>query len=780
MNSLSTRLLSGAFMRFASAKFVFLASCLVLASSAVRSDPLVAQWSKRFGDTADFQVPIATASDAGGNVIVVGYFQGTVNFGGANLTSAGAFDIFVAKFNSTGVHQWSYRFGDTDNDVAYATATDGVGNVFVVGYFGGTINLGGGNLTSLGLSDIFLLKLSPFGVHQWSQRFGDASSQSGLALDADASGNVVMGGNFDGTVNFGGSNLVSLGGDVFVAKFNAAGAHQWSQRFGDASDQATDAVVIDATGGVVIAGYFAGVINFGGSNLTSAGGYDVFVAKFNSGGVHQWSQGFGDGLDQVAYAVAADASSSVIIVGPFRGAMNFGGALLTSVGSTDMFVAKFNSAGVHQWSRRFGDAAEQSLSGLTTDPSGNVIVAGPAAGSVNFGGANLTSNGAHDIYVASFSSLGAHQWSQHFGDAADQTHAALAIDGTANVAMVGSFFGFVNFGGDDLESAGGSDIFVARFGSVPATPAITSILDIGNDQGGKVKIRFNRSGFDDEISPFPVVRYDAFRRDDPPPGVIEGDPNTISERDLLLNGWTQVGTITAYGDDTYGIDAPTIGDSTIANGQYLSTFLIRAGTNEPTRYYDSASAAGYSLDNLAPGVPSLLVYESGELTWGGPTDEDFDYFSVYGGNTDSFGTAILIGYTTSFSMNVGGSAYPYYFVTATDFSGNESNPATTNILTGAEGTPTSYVLSVSAYPNPFNPRTTIRYTLPARGRVTIAVYDARGMRVATLVDEEKSAGAYTEMWNGRDNEANMVSSGVYFARVTHASGTKSYKLVLLK
>lgn len=97
-----------------------------------------------------------------------------------------------------------------------------------------------------------------------------------------------------------------------------------------------------------------------------------------------------------------------------------------------------------------------------------------------------------------------------------------------------------------------------------------------------------------------------------------------------------------------------------------------------------------------------------------------------------------------------------------------------------KGGPRSYVLSISSYPNPFNPRATIRYTVPSLGRVTIAVYDARGGHVATLTDEEKDAGAYTRDWDGSDGDGKTVGSGVYFARVVHPSGTKSYKVVLLK
>jgi len=90
-------------------------------------------------------------------------------------------------------------------------------------------------------------------------------------------------------------------------------------------------------------------------------------------------------------------------------------------------------------------------------------------------------------------------------------------------------------------------------------------------------------------------------------------------------------------------------------------------------------------------------------------------------------------------------------------------------------------LSLSNYPNPFNPETTVKYTLPSRGEVAVTIYDASGARVATLVDRVVSAaGAYETRWNGRDENGAAVSSGVYFARIQHPGGTMTRKMVLLK
>jgi hypothetical protein len=90
-------------------------------------------------------------------------------------------------------------------------------------------------------------------------------------------------------------------------------------------------------------------------------------------------------------------------------------------------------------------------------------------------------------------------------------------------------------------------------------------------------------------------------------------------------------------------------------------------------------------------------------------------------------------------------------------------------------TPTS-VLAVTAHPNPFNPSTTISYTVPSAGRVVIAVHDARGNRIATLIDADHAAGVYTRQWT----PGGELASGVYFVRIDHRGAMRMKKVVLLK
>jgi len=739
-------------------------------------------WSQRFGSALD-DAGYAVATDASGNVYVTGNFSGTVNFGGSNLVSAGDPDVFLAKYNAAGVHQWSQRFGGTGLDGAASIAVDASGNVIISGDFQGTANFGGANLVSAGNLDTFLAKYNTAGVHQWSQRLGGIGDDRGNSIAVDGAGNVFVAGWFNLTTNFGGANLVTAGSfDVVLAKYNASGVHQWSQRYGSTNLENGVGIALDASGNIVVTGYFLGTTNLGGANLVSAGQYDIFVAKYDGLGVHQWSQRFGSTNFDAGYAVAVDASNNVLLTGYFYGTANFGGGNLVSGGGQDIFLAKYSPLGVHQWSKRFGALSSDFGISVAVNASSDVFLTGFFLGTVDFGGGNLVSAGNQDVVVAKYDAAGVHQWSRRFGGTGNESANAIATDVSGNAFATGSFEATVNFGTGNLVSAGQVDVFLVKLMRETAEPIISSITDIGNDQGRQVKITFDRSAHDNPVSATPVILYEAYRRNDAPPSyVTTRDLAGMSSRQLLDQGWTEVGTVHGHGKNEYSIDVPTIGDSTIALGAYNSTFFIRGATASSFTFFDSPIDSGYSVDNLAPGVPGNFIFAAGDLTWDESTAADFDFFTVYGSNTDAFGSAVVVDYSVAPSMDVTGSPYPYYFVTATDFSGNEGKPAKVNTLSGVGGTPSRYVLSVSNYPNPFNPRTTVSYTVPSRGEVSIAVYDARGAHVATLLDHaDRPAGAYIIEWDGRADSGATASSGIYFARIEHASGVRSKKMVLLK
>ena len=173
--------------------------------------------------------------------------------------------MFIAKFNANGVHQWSQGYEATINETMAAVAVDGLGNVVVTGDFKGTLDLGWGNLVSPENADAFIAKFNASGAHIWSYDFGGLEDEEGLAIAADASGNVTVTGCFEETADFGGGGLVSAGGnDVWVASFDANGLHQWSMGFGGVDNDRGRGIALDGLGNPIVVGSFQDIVNFGG------------------------------------------------------------------------------------------------------------------------------------------------------------------------------------------------------------------------------------------------------------------------------------------------------------------------------------------------------------------------------------------------------------------------------------------------------------------------------------------------------------------------------------
>jgi hypothetical protein len=144
--------------------------------------------------------------------------------------------------------------------------------------------------------------------------------------------------------------------------------------------------------------------------------------------------------------------------------MNFGGSNLTTAGGADTFLAKLDSSGNHLWSIRGGGLNNQSGNACTVDRFGNAYMLGVLSGSGSFGGATLNSAGGTDILIAKYDSAGNHLWSKSFGDPLTQGVKALVTDSLGNVMFTGLIFGPTDFGGGPIIGAGGEDTFITKLG----------------------------------------------------------------------------------------------------------------------------------------------------------------------------------------------------------------------------------------------------------------------------------------------------------------------------
>ena len=272
------------------------------------------------------------------------FFGSTMVFGpNDTYTNNGDLDVFIAKLDQNGDHLWSMSAGDASEQRLFDVVVDGAGDVVVSGFFEGSIDFGGGALTSAGGADAFVAKLDGSGNHVFSEQYGDAAAQSIRGLAIDGGNQIVVAGYSNGTIDLGGGPLTpSDGYDAFVARLSPMGAHVASTMFTGTGNEYSSDLAIDASGNVIIGGGASGSPDFGGGPLTTQGGDDAFVVKLDASFTHLWSRIFGASNLQVVHGVAVDPGGAVIVAGYFGTAIDFGMGPMTSAGQADAFLARLS------------------------------------------------------------------------------------------------------------------------------------------------------------------------------------------------------------------------------------------------------------------------------------------------------------------------------------------------------------------------------------------------------------------------------------------------------
>jgi hypothetical protein len=306
-------------------------------------------WSKGFGDGSS-QRGAAIGADGGGNVAVLGQFTGTIDFGAKAHTSASnaGGDLFLLDLDASGAYRWSKSFGSAQfNSTTQRLVVDAAGNIIVVANCIGAIDFGDGTPAGAGGIDVCVAKFDPTGALSWSRRFGGVGFKqmgaNGVAVDA--TGDVIVAGNFSGSVDFGAQ---SLPGDdknrLFVAALGPDGTPKWARQFGDpVSVLSFNGLAVNAAGTVVVTGSFTGNIDFGGGALTASGsGGDVFVAVLDSAGTFKWNTHFGGVQAQnlMSSGVTFADASTVVTVGTFQGTADFGDGPVASANASNAFLVK--------------------------------------------------------------------------------------------------------------------------------------------------------------------------------------------------------------------------------------------------------------------------------------------------------------------------------------------------------------------------------------------------------------------------------------------------------
>ncbi len=315
----------------------------------------------------------------------------------------------------------------------------------------------------------------------WQLAFqaGYNGNESATSIAVDASGNTYMTGSYNSSyINFGTFSLInnfSGTSDVFLVKIDPSGTVLWAKTFGGADGDQGNCVAVDASGNVILTGWFASVsIAFDATVLNNVGtaSSDLFITKYDPSGNLIWAKSAGGSINDRGYAVSCDANSNIFVTGWYTSPIiNFGTGNLSNAGSAtnDVFIVKYDSNGNALWAKTIGGSGVDGSRACATDLLGNTyVVGGFASTSVNFGTGSLTNigSGTYDLFIVKYDPSGIPLWSQSAGGIYDEFGNGIAISGN-NIYLTGSFSSSsVTFGSTTAlinVSAGTSDIFIANY-----------------------------------------------------------------------------------------------------------------------------------------------------------------------------------------------------------------------------------------------------------------------------------------------------------------------------
>jgi len=402
--------------------------------------------TKQLGVTSANTIGNSVATDISGNVYVTGSTTGGLD----GNTLAGTQDFFVTQYNSTGNKQYTRQLGVAGaSTVGNSIATDSNGNVYVAGVTSGSLD---GN-TLAGTKDFFVTKYDSSGVKQYTRQLGVAGKVTqGFSVAPDTNGNVYVTGTTTGGLD---GNTLTGNHDFFVTKYDSNGIRQFTRQLGVTSKATWGvSVATDASGNVYVAGWTFGGLD--GNTLT--GKEDVFITKYDSSGVKQYTQQLGvAGTNTSGNSVATDGSGNVYVTGSTNGGLD--GNTLT--GGLDLYITKYDSAGNKLYTRQLGVAGGSTVgNAVVTDDNGNVYVAGSSSGTLNTN-YNI-STGDNNFIIIKYNSSGEQQYIRQLGvTGTDTVGNSVATDTSGNVFVAGATKG----GLDGSTLTGTQDFFVTKFNS---------------------------------------------------------------------------------------------------------------------------------------------------------------------------------------------------------------------------------------------------------------------------------------------------------------------------
>ena len=446
-------------------------------------------WARRLGGAGSERTN-SVSTDSSGNIIVTGdYVNNPMNIYAADGTTvsftlavAGNYDSFIVKYNSSGTPLWVRRLAGTLGDISKSVSIDSSGNIIVTGtYLSSPLNIYAvdgttvsSTLTNSGTTNSFLVKYNSSGTLLWNRKIGGTLNDDCRSVTTDLSRNIIVVGVYtsdplnifgsDGTTPF--FTLVKIGSiTCLVVKYNSSGTPLWARRIGGSLNAVANRVITDSSENIiVVGGYTSDPLNIYAADgttvsftLPNSGDNDGLIVKYDSNGTLLWARRIGGTGSDSIISGSIDSSGNIIVTGLYSASpLNIFAAdgttvsfTLTSSGTFDTYLVKYDSNGTLLWARRMGGGNRVDPFSVSTDLSGNIILVGTFNLSpMNFYSADgttvsftLNNKSSVNTFIVKYNSSGTPLWGKILGVGNDSLGRSVTTDSSENIIVTGVYNG---------------------------------------------------------------------------------------------------------------------------------------------------------------------------------------------------------------------------------------------------------------------------------------------------------------------------------------------------
>lgn len=470
--------------------FIVLSSSFSFAQSWLWGNEAIPNSINAWGDPSNGDHSITT--DKSGNIFFTGYFKDTLTFGTFTLKTYDVSDFFLIKYNANGNVQWAKQSNIPNRNCegqGTAVAIDKLDNVYITGYFSDTISFASYMLTSPQAA-VFLVKYDSSGNVLWAKQsivvYIRNNFVQGTSIILDPQGNAYITGTFRDTMSFGSFTLKTIGeNDFFLVKYDSSGNVLWAKQSNSTilrSNAYGNSLAIDASENIYLTGDFVDSITIGTYGLITDSPYDMFLAKYDSGGNVLWAKQASYNSWGVGNSVAIDGAGNVYVIGDFFDSISFGTFHLINNNANieTIFLTKFNASGNVLWAEQGNSIGNYHWHGYSVvcdsliSGGGYLVMSSSVTGKGLIFDADtfkINDNNFHDgsTIILKFDSSGNVLCGNIITEGAEDDYDGIAVDHAGKYIYIGGdldneYSDIINFGNNTLIAYPTLEIpFVARW-----------------------------------------------------------------------------------------------------------------------------------------------------------------------------------------------------------------------------------------------------------------------------------------------------------------------------